>query len=141
MFRFSSGPTVVRALLSCAVLVLLAMAAQAQSDGGAGAQAPPVARPMTLPELTSPFSCPFCDLINTQLATRNLTDANLQGANLTGADLSGAMLNRANLTNANLSGAKLTARPRGAPISVRRTLRRSISRAPRSSVRICSMST
>src|SRR5215213_3635558 len=118
MSRFSPMTRTAISLLSGAVLVLLTLSADAQSDRGAGAQAPPAVGPGTLPELTSPFSCPFCDLSNAQLANRNLTDANLQGANLTGADLSGAdlsgaMLNRANLTNANLSGAKLDRSAKG----------------------------
>ncbi len=102
MSRFSPITKNAISLLSGALFVLLALPAAAQ----------------TLPELTSPFSCPFCDLSNAQLANRNLTDANLQGANLTnanlsGADLSGAILSRANLTNANLSGAKLDRSAKG----------------------------
>ena len=103
---FSPVTTVPISLLSGALFfVLAALPADAQ-------QASPAAETMTLREQTGPFSCPFCDLSNAQLAGRDLTDANLQGANLTGANLSGANLSgailaRANLTNANLSGAKL----------------------------------
>jgi uncharacterized protein YjbI with pentapeptide repeats len=59
-----------------------------------------------------PFSCPFCDLSNAQLANRDLSDANLQGAilahaDLRGARLVGAVLDRADLTGADLTGANL----------------------------------